>query len=82
MLRAAWRCFDTKRPPFRAADIDLDAPDNASPAQCAEDAGAIEVLRVPLSGLHAALAAHSAAGGVVFSGLWTLAMGLGAAHES
>jgi hypothetical protein len=63
-------------------DIDLDAPENAVPAQCAEDFGNIEVLRVPLAGLHAALEAHSATGGFVFAGLWTLAMGLTVAREA
>jgi hypothetical protein len=44
--------------------------------------GNIEVLRVPLAGLHAALEAHSATGGFVFAGLWTLAMGLTVAREA
>ncbi len=61
------------------ADIDLDAPENAKPVQAADDVGNISVLRVPLSGLTAALEEHSASGGFVFSGLWTLAMGLSTA---
>ena len=61
------------------ADIDLDAPENAKPEQAVDDAGNIQVLRVPLTGLRAALDAHSASGGTVFAGLWTLVAGMEAA---
>lgn len=64
---------------LHAADINLDAPENVNPAQAAEDMGNIEVLRVPLTGMRAALEAHSAAGGTVYAGLWTLVAGMEAA---
>ena len=63
----------------RTADIELDAAENVNPAQAADDLGNIEVLRVPLTGLRAALDAHSAAGGTVYAGLWTLVAGMEAA---
>ena len=44
-----------------------------------DDAGNIEVLHVPLTGLRAALDMHSASGGTVFAGLWTLVAGMEAA---
>ncbi len=59
-------------------DIDCDAAENAdgTRAQATDDLGNIEVMRVPLAGLPDALTAHSAAGGVVYAGLWTLATGM------
>ena len=61
------------------ADIDLDAPENAKLEQAMDDAGNIQVLHVPLTGLRAALDTHSASGGTVFAGLWTLVAGMEAA---
>jgi len=57
-------------------DVDLDGPENATPVQMEEDAGAITVLRVPLAGFRGALEQHAAAGGSCYAGLWTLAAGL------
>ena len=62
--------------PLQTADIDLDAAENRNPAQAADDVGNIEVLHVPLAGLRAAFDAHSAAGGTVYAGLWTLVAGM------
>ena len=59
-----------------AVDVDLDAPENAAPMQHEDDAGAIQVMRVPLRGLQAALQAQSQGGAVVYAGLWALTAGL------
>lgn len=59
-----------------AADIDLDAPENAKPKQASEDEGEIVVLRVPLSRLEAELQEQAAAGVSVWNGLWPLLTGL------
>ena len=44
-----------------------------------DDAENIQVIHVPLAGLRAVLETHSASGGTVFAGLWTLVAGMEAA---
>ena len=78
-MGSAARSLISRAEALRAADIDLNAPENVNPAQAAEDLGNIQVLHVPLTGLRAALEAHSAAGGTVYAGLWTLVAGMEAA---
>ena len=57
-------------------DVDLDAPENASPKQASEDEADIQVLRLPLSGLHAEIEKQAAAGVSVYHGLWMLTAGM------
>ena len=56
--------------------VDLDAAENAKPAQQLGDDESIEVLRVPLAGLRQYLDDQAAAGVAVFTGLYFLAAGL------
>lgn len=57
-------------------DVDLDAPENASPKQASEDEADIVVLRVPLSGMEEEMRKQAAAGVSVYHGLWMFTAGL------
>ena len=57
-------------------DVDLDAPENATPRQASEDEQDIQVLRVPLAQLEAHMVAQVAAGVSVYHGLWALVLGM------
>jgi 8-oxo-dGTP pyrophosphatase MutT (NUDIX family) len=56
-------------------DVDLDAPENASPKQCLEDGEFIRVRRVPLERLEQLLATRASDGLVPFCGLQMLVEG-------
>mmetsp|Transcript_6623 Transcript_6623/g.21707 ORF Transcript_6623/g.21707 Transcript_6623/m.21707 type:complete len:213 (+) Transcript_6623:169-807(+) len=56
-------------------DVDLDAPENASPKQCLEDGEFIRVRRVPLDQLEQLLATRASDGLVPFCGLQMLVAG-------
>lgn len=58
------------------AQIDGDAAENQSPAQCADDAGAIEIDTLPLRSLPEALEEQEQAGFAVWVGLWAVAQGM------
>ena len=57
-------------------EVDLDAPENASPEQALDDTEFIKVSRVPIGQLLPTLKAMEADGCVPFTGLYTLAVGL------
>lgn len=56
-------------------EVDLDAPENASPKQCLEDGEHIRVRRVPLDQLEQLLATRASDGLVPFCGLQMLVAG-------